>query len=389
MQDTLFQELIGIRRQLHQHPELGFTEFKTSALIQEQLRAMDIPFEMVAVTGVIGTLQQGEGPEIVLRADIDALPIMEDTGLPFSSVHDRVMHACGHDLHTTILLGAARSLRERSFNGTVKLVFQPSEEGNARSPEKGKSGGQIIVESGKLNNAKAALGLHVHPLLPVGVLGYRNGEALANVSNFFIRIYGKGGHAGSLEHVIDPVLISSQVVVAAQSIISHTATVQAAVLAFTNVAISGEPSHNVIPEQVLLQGSLRALNIDTYRKIVARLENLLKGMELSFGCRIALEFTAYYPSLLNDAGIHAQLAPVHEQVFGAGQVREGAGQLIAEDFAFYSRIMPSQFYFLGAQQEGNDAFFLHHPKVSFNEDCIKPGVAFLTEGALRLLESFS
>lgn len=390
MNEHLFRQLVTIRRQLHQHPELGFEEFKTTALVQDHLLDLDIPFEAIAVTGVIATLSKGKGgPVVVLRADMDALPVVEDTGLPFSSAHERVMHACGHDIHTTMLLGAAYVLKEQDFNGTVKLVFQPSEEGTARSPEKGKSGGQMIIESGKLNDAKAALGLHVHPLLPVGVLGYRNGEALANVSNFFIHINGKGGHAGSLEHVTDPVLIGSQLIVAAQSIISHTATIEPAVLAVTNIAIKGEPSHNVIPNGVLLQGSLRALNIDTYNRIVEKLRALIRGMEISYSCSIELEFTAYYPSLLNDAGMHQALAPAQEQVFGREKIQEVSGQLIAEDFSFYSRLMPSQFYFLGAQHNGNTDFFLHHPKVIFNEDCIKLGVPFLVDGAMDMIRHFS
>ncbi|HEU4555302.1 MAG TPA: M20 family metallopeptidase [Chitinophaga sp.] len=390
MNEHLFRQLVTIRRQLHQHPELGFEEFKTTALVQDHLLDLDIPFETIAVTGVIATLSKGKGgPVVVLRADMDALPVVEDTGLPFSSAHERVMHACGHDIHTTMLLGAAYVLKEQDFNGTVKLVFQPSEEGTARSPEKGKSGGQMIIESGKLNDAKAALGLHVHPLLPVGVLGYRNGEALANVSNFFIHINGKGGHAGSLEHVTDPVLIGSQLIVAAQSIISHTATIEPAVLAVTNIAIKGEPSHNVIPNGVLLQGSLRALNIDTYNRIVEKLRALIRGMEISYSCSIELEFTAYYPSLLNDAGMHQALAPAQEQVFGREKIQEVSGQLIAEDFSFYSRLMPSQFYFLGAQHNGNTDFFLHHPKVIFNEDCIKLGVPFLVNGAMDMIRHFS
>src|ERR1700720_5017712 len=155
MDNRLFESLVTIRRQLHQNPELGFKEFKTSALVQEQLRGLDIPFEGVAETGLIATLSKGEGPTIVLRADMDALPILEDTDLAFHSFTPGVMHACGHDLHTTMLLGAAHQLKDAPFDGTVKLVFQPSEEGTARSPQKGKSGGQIMIESGKLNGAQA------------------------------------------------------------------------------------------------------------------------------------------------------------------------------------------------------------------------------------------
>ncbi|GEP97093.1 M20 metallopeptidase family protein [Chitinophaga cymbidii] len=387
MDQHLLEKLIRIRRQLHLHPELGFREFNTSALVQQELHAMDIPFETLAVTGVIGSITKGTGPEIVLRADMDALPVREETGLDFSSVEEQVMHACGHDMHTTILLGAAALLKEMPFEGTVKLVFQPSEEGNERSPEKGKSGGQLIVESGKLNNAKAALGLHVHPLLPVGLMGFRNGEALANVCSFTLRITGKGGHAGSLEHVIDPVLVAGQIIVAAQSIISHNATLQSAVLAFTHMETTAPPSHNVIPQGTVLQGSLRAINIDTYNLLLEKFQQLLKGMETSYGCSIEFEQIAYYPSLLNDAGIHHKLSGVHDDVIGKGKVLEGTVHLVAEDFAFYSRLMPSQFYYLGAQVPGNDQYFLHHPKVTFNEACIPYGVRFLAEGALALIKS--
>jgi amidohydrolase len=386
--NTLFDKLVTIRRQLHQNPELGFREFKTSALVQEYLHAVGIPFEIVAGTGVVGTLKKGEGPAIVLRADMDALPVVEDTGLPFHSVNPGVMHACGHDLHTTILLGAAHLLKDTAFAGTIQLVFQPSEEGNARSPEKGKSGGQLIIESGKLNNAQAALGLHVHPFLPLGQLGYKNGEALANVGNFSITITGKGGHPGAMEHVTDPVLISAQLIVDAQSIISHAAPLQPAVIAFTHTESLAPPSFNVIPQSVLLQGSLRALNIDTYQKLVAKLRALVKGLEISYGCRIELDFSAYYPSLLNDPAVQDQLMPVQDRIFGKNNLREVPGQLIGEDFAFYSRLMPAQFYFLGAQTDPDNSFYLHHPKVIFNEECIKFGVAFLAEGAMVLMKSY-
>jgi amidohydrolase len=385
---TLFDKLVTIRRQLHQNPELGFREFKTSALVQEHLHAVGIPFEIVAGTGVIGTLKKGEGPAIILRADMDALPVVEDTGLPFHSVNPGVMHACGHDLHTTILLGAAFLLKDTAFAGTVQLVFQPSEEGNARSPEKGKSGGQLIIESGKLNNAQAALGLHVHPFLPLGQLGYKNGEALANVGNFSITITGKGGHPGAMEHVTDPVLISAQLIVDAQSIISHAAPLQPAVIAFTHTESLAPPSFNVIPQSVLLQGSLRALNIDTYQKLVAKLRALVKGLEISYSCQIELDFSAYYPSLLNDPAVQDQLRPVQDKIFGKNNLREVPGQLIGEDFAFYSRLMPAQFYFLGAQTDPDNSFYLHHPKVIFNEECIKFGAAFLAEGAMTLMKSY-
>lgn len=384
MEGQLFHQLVQIRREIHQNPELGFEEIKTSALVQKHLQELEIPFEILAVTGVLATLKKGEGPIVILRADMDALPIKEDTGLPFTSVNENKMHACGHDLHTTMLLGAASLLKDKDFKGTVKFLFQPSEEGNLRSPEPGKSGGQIIAETGKLNDAKAVIGLHVNPLMDVGMLGYTKGEALANVCNFIIRVTGKSGHAGALEHVIDPVLISSQLIVSAQSIISHAAPTQPAVLAFTTTEILGIPAYNIIPETVVLKGSLRVLNLDTYNLIVDKLKTLIRGMEISYSCRIEIEFTAYYPSLLNDSNVNHQLGAVQEKIFGENVISQ-AGQLIAEDFAFYSRQVPSVFYFLGAKLGDGDAYFLHHPKVTFDENCIPLGVTFLTEAALKIL----
>lgn len=383
MDHQLFQQLIAIRREIHQNPELGFHEFKTSALVQQYLQELEIPFETLAVTGVLATLKKGEGPTVVLRADMDALPIKEDTGLPFTSLSENKMHACGHDLHTTMLLGAVNLLNDRNFQGTVKFLFQPSEEGNLRSPEKGKSGGQIIAETKKLSDAKALIGLHVNPLMELGTLGYTKGEALSNVCNFIIRVIGKSGHAGALEHVVDPVLISSQLIVSAQSIISHTAPTQPAVLAFTTTEIIGEPAYNIIPEIVVLKGSLRVLSLETYDLIINKLKNLIKGMEISYECRIEIEFTAYYPSLLNDDSINKELLKVQEELFGENVLLQG-GQLIAEDFAFYSRQVPSVFYFLGAK--AGEAFFLHHPKVMFDENCIPLGSTFLAEAALALLK---
>jgi amidohydrolase len=386
MEPGLFEKLVSVRRRLHQMPELGFNEFKTAALIEAQLEEWQIPVEHVASTGLIGTLKKGEGPTVMLRADMDALPVEEPSDAPYRSLNDGAMHACGHDLHMTMLLGAAALLREADFQGTVKLVFQPSEEGNLRSPEKGKSGGQLIVESGKLADVRAALGLHVHPLLPVGRLGYTNGEFMANVGNFSILVEGKGGHPGAMRHVIDPIAIAARLITAAQALVGTQPDPPAAVLAITHVETKARPSFNVIPSAVLLQGSLRAFSKDFYHELVAQMRALFAKLEAQFRCRISLDFSAYYPSLLNDAGVHEILSPVHGRIFGNENVREGHAYLVGEDFSFYSRIMPAQFYFLGAKTEQNDTFFLHHPQVTFNEECIKYGAPLLADGALKLLQ---
>lgn len=389
MEEELFNTLVQIRRQLHQVPELGFTEFQTSALVEASLRKLQIPIESVAKTGLIGTLRKGNGPTVVLRADMDALPVSEDPQRPFASKTEGLMHACGHDLHMTMLLGAAHLLKDTAFEGTVKFVFQPSEEGNLRSPEKGKSGGQLIMESGKLTGSDAILGLHVNPLLPTGQLEYRNGEALANVGNFSIRINGKGGHPGAMKHVIDPVAIAGRLIPAAIALAGAQPDPPTAVLAITHVETLAKPSFNVIPSALLIQGSLRAVRMDDYKGIVSGLGFLLKRLETEFSCRIELDFSAYYPSLVNDPDVHEALTPVRERIFGPSNVVEGQAYLVGEDFSFYSRAMPAQFYFLGAKTPDNDLFWLHHPQVTFNENCIRYGASLLAEGAVRLLSFYS
>jgi len=385
MKDQLFNELVRIRRQLHQNPELGFQEFRTADLIEGELKKLQIPTERVISTGVIGTLRKGPGPTVLLRADMDALPVLEDTGLSFRSLTDGCAHACGHDLHMTILLGAAHLLHTADFKGTIQFLFQPSEESSLRSPVKGRSGGQLVAESGVLEGADAALGLHVHPLLPVGQIGYTIGESFANVGNFAIRIHGKGGHPGDMRQVIDPVLVAGHLITEARAIVGEQPDPPVSVLAFAHVETVAKPSFNVIPSEVLLQGSLRSLYIETYNELAEKLRALLRRLETTYGCHIELEFTAYYPSLWNDAQVHTALAPVQEKIFGKPNIIESRPYLIGEDFAFYSRMMPSQFYLLGAKTAENDTYFLHHPKVTFNEDCIPYGAALLAEGALQLL----
>lgn len=385
MDQQLFSRLVSIRRQLHQNPELGFREYKTGELIEDELKNLQIPTEKVASTGIIGTLRKGEGPTVVLRADMDALPVLEDTGLPYRSLTDGVMHACGHDLHTTMVLGAAHLLHDRDFRGTVKFLFQPAEESPLRSPVPGKSGGQLIAESGKLDGAHAALGLHVHPLIPVGQLAWCVGEFLANVGNFSIHIHGRGGHPGAMKHVIDPVVVAGQLISEARLLVGPQPDPPNAVFAITHVESLAKPSFNVIPSEVLLQGSMRALSFDVYNEVIRRLNQLLKSLEERYKCRIELEFSAYYPSLLNDEGVHASLVPVHEKIFGKDNIVPGPVYLIGEDFSFYSRMMPAQFYYLGAKAEENEEIFLHHPKVTFDENAMQYGATFLAEGALQLM----
>jgi amidohydrolase len=396
MDKDLFNRLVSVRRQIHANPEIGYQESDTAELVCRELDNLKIPYKKnIAKTGVVATLKKGEGPCIALRADMDALPIKEDNALPFKSVKKMkaangteipVMHACGHDMHTTMLLGAAALLKDADFKGTVKFIFQPSEEDVYDDPEK-KSGGQRIVESGELDDVKAALGLHVHPLLPVGKLAYKLGQALACANFFKIEITGKMAHAAVAPHLgIDAILVSSHLIQSVSSIVSkYIPPPEPIVISFTK--INGGIAPNVIADKVILEGTVRALDLNTFNQVIERIEKIIEGTMVSFGCKITIEYNLNYPSLLNDKKIHLQMTQPLNTVFGKENIIPIEAILGSEDFAFYSRKVPSMFYFLGAKDTAENCYFLHDSKVIFNEDSIPFGSKLLSEGALELLRS--
>lgn len=396
MDKDLNNKLILIRRQIHANPEIGYQEFETAELICKELDHLKIPYKKnVAKTGVVGVLKKGDGPCIALRADMDALPIKEENNLPFksskkikSSIGTEIplMHACGHDLHTTMLLGAAALLKDADFKGTVKFIFQPSEEDVYDDTEK-KSGGQRMVEGGELDGVKAALGLHVHPLLPVGKLAYKLGQALACANFFKIEITGKMAHAAVAPHLgIDAILISSHLIQSISSIVSkYIPPPEPIVISFTK--INGGIAPNVIADKVILEGTVRALDLSTFNQVIERIEKIIEGTMISFGCKIQIEYNLNYPSLLNDKNIHNSIEGTLNDIFGKENIIPVEAILGSEDFAFYSRKVPSMFYFLGAKDNAENSYFLHDSKVIFNEDCIPFGSKLLYEGALTLLKN--
>lgn len=384
MTDTTLETLIGLRRQLHQQPELGYQEVETSKLIASKLDDLGIPYTTrVARTGIVAEIQKGSGKCVALRADMDALPIREATGLDFASEKDGLMHACGHDLHTTMLLGAIMELQQCDFNGTIRFVFQPSEEGANGDPEK-KSGGQRVVEEGTLEGVDYALALHVHPLLEVGHLSYALGDALACTSHFTITVLGKSGHAGAAPHLAkDAILSATALVQNLHTIVSRDINpTEAGVLSITT--INGGVANNVIADKVEITGTLRALSMDNYRLIIRRMKDIIAGNARAFGTEIDLSIELFYPSVVNSEVVHQQLEETARRVFPKG-ISEVEPMLGGEDFAFYANAVPSMFYLLGAKDDSEECYFLHHPKVVFNEDCIRYGVAFLREAALKLL----
>jgi amidohydrolase len=386
--DNLLKRLISIRRTIHEHPELGYSEYKTSQLVADELTSLEIPFKSgIAKTGIVATLKKGEGPLVVLRADMDALPLKEETNLSFASKTNNTMHACGHDVHTTMLLGAVHLLKEKKFEGTVKFIFQPSEEGIYDDPEK-KSGGQRIAESGELNGAAAALGLHVHPLIPVGTIAYKLGNALACTDTFRINVNGKSAHAGAAPQLgIDAILVAGHLIQAVQSIVSrYTSPTEPVVFSITK--IHGGVAANIIADKVNLEGTIRTLDLDVRNNVIERLKKIIEGLSISFGAEITLEFDLSYPSLVNDRVIHSKLSASLDSVFGKNNVIETEAMLGGEDFAFYSRKIPSMFYFIGARDKNDPVYFVHHPSVIINEDCIPLGSTFLTNGALELMNNY-
>lgn len=396
MKKELLDKLISVRRKIHSNPEIGYQEFETAETICKELDSLEIPYKKgIAKTGVIATLKKGEGPCIVLRADIDALPIKEEANVDFKSTKKAkaangtefsIMHACGHDMHTTMVLGAAALLKEEDFKGTVKFVFQPSEEGVYDDPDK-KSGGQRVVESGELDGAKAALGLHVHPLLPVGKIAYKLGQALACANFFKIEITGRMAHASVAPHLgIDAILISSQLIQNISALVpKYINPTEAIVISFTKV--NGGVAPNVIADKVVLEGTVRALDLSTFNDVLKRMEKIVEGTAISSGAKITIEYNLNYPSLLNDKNIHTSLSGTLDSVFGKENIIPVDAILGSEDFAFYSRKMPSMFYFIGARDNAEKAYFLHEPQVIFNEDCIPYGSKLLCNGALELLKT--
>lgn len=383
MELSLFNHLVSVRRELHQHPEIGYQEYQTASVVCRELDKLQIPyFKEIAKTGVIASLKKGEGPCIALRADMDALPLNEETDLDFKSKIPNMMHACGHDVHTTMLIGAANLLIKENFAGTIKFIFQPSEEGNYDDIEK-KSGGQRIAET-ELADVTAAVGLHVHPLLPVGKIGFTLGEAMACTNFFRISVLGKAGHAGAAHHLaIDSIFVAGSLIQAVQSIVSrYTAATKPVVISFTKV--NGGVAPNIIADKVILEGTIRAFDFNTYEEVKRRLEKISNGIAEAYGANIQVEYLLDYPGLLNDEKIHEKLNGALTSVFEKENVIKIDPVLAGEDFAFYSRKIPSMFYFIGANYD-SQPYFVHHPKVVINEDVIKYGSEFLASAALALL----
>ncbi len=339
-------EFISIREHLHAHPELSFQEYETSKFIQQKLTEFGVPFKAgIAGTGIVALIK-GKNPEsrvIALRADIDALPITEANQVPYKSQHDGVMHACGHDVHTTCVLGATKILNELKdqFEGTIKILFQPGE-------EKHPGGASIMIEEGALENPKpdAILGMHVQPTMEAGTLGFRAGQYMASADEIYITVKGKGGHAALPQSTADTILIASHIVVGLQQIISRNNNpFSPSVLSIC--AFNGGFTTNVIPSEVKLMGTFRAMD-ETWRfKAHELIRKQATGIALAMGAEIDIDILVGYPTLYNNEAVTAQARGLAEDYMGLDAVMDTEIRMGAEDFAFYSQIIPACFFRLG------------------------------------------
>lgn len=378
VRESYGEKIVALRRDIHREPELGFGTEKTARKVLDALE--DLPLEIqtgVAENGIVATLKGKEdGPVVGLRADMDALPIHEETGLPFASEIDGKMHACGHDGHTSMLVGAAHALckvREH-INGTVKFFFQPAEEGGG--------GGKVMVEEGVADGVGSIFALHLWPGLPFGTAATKSGPIMAAADVFKMLVKSSGGH-GAMPHLaVDAIAVSAQIVTALQTIVSREVDpVESAVL--TVGEIEAGTAFNIIPGEARLGGTVRTLNADLRSKMPERMEELARGVAIGMRADVELDYTFSYPVTVNDETSARLALGVAGDLFGGDHARTLSNPSMgAEDFAYFLEKLPGAFIWLGA---GEDASGLHTPTFAFDEEILPRGAALLTALALEAL----
>jgi hippurate hydrolase len=369
-------EFIDIRHHLHANPELSYKEFETSAFVQKKLTEYGIPFEVKATTGVVGLIKgKNPGKKITaLRADMDALPITEENNVAYKSKNVGVMHACGHDVHTTCLLGAAKILNELKdeWEGTVKLIFQPGEEKNP-------GGASLLIAEGVLEDPKPEkiFALHVHPGLEIGKLSFRNGMVMASADEIYISIKSKGGHAAAPQYTADTILIASHLIVSLQQIVSrNNSPFNPSVLSITS--FQGGNTTNVIPSEVKLMGTFRAMNEEWRFKAHELIKKQTIELVSSMGAGATIHIDVGYPFVLNDEALGNAAIKKAEEYMGAANVEETELRMGAEDFAYYSHQVPACFFRLGAGNKAKGiSIGVHTPTFNIDEGAIEIGMGMM------------
>lgn len=370
------EKFIQIRRHLHAHPELSYQEFETSKFVQKQLQEMGIAFEIIATTGVLALIK-GKNPDsrvIALRADMDALQITEENQVSYCSQNAGVMHACGHDVHTTILLGAAQILNELKdeWEGTIKLLFQPGEEKNP-------GGASFMIRDGALENPKPAgiIALHVHPGLDFGKLSFRKGRVMASADEIYMTIKGKGGHAAAPQLTADTILIASQLIVSLQQIISRNNNpLSPSVLSICS--IQGGHTTNVIPTEVKLKGTFRAMDEVWRSKAHELIRKQAHGIVESMGGELDLLIDVGYPTVDNDPVFTENNWQLANSYMGKDHVQETEVRMGAEDFGYYTQKIPGCFFRLGVRNEEKGIVHnVHTPLFDIDERAIETGIGIM------------
>lgn len=385
--NKVFPELVKLRRELHQYPELAFQEFKTSERIAKELNKLKVKVKKgIAKTGVVGMLEEKKnGRTVALRADMDALPILEQTDFPYKSKNKGVMHACGHDLHMTCVIGTATILSELKdeLKGNVKFIFQPSEEVQP-------GGAKPMVEAGVLKNPNVSgiFGLHCDSAIPVGKIGVRDGPMMAQADDFDIVVKGKGGHGARPHDGVDAIVVASQIIQALQTIPSRKISpVEPVVISIGK--IEGGTARNIICDRVILKGTARSLSQEVARKIPTLLKEIASGIAKSAGATVEVDYHVGYPVLINYPDASDLARSVISKMYGREAVFEIIKPMMgAEDFAYYLQKVPGSFLRLGIRNPAKDAIHpWHHPKFTVDEDAIKIGASILAGIAFDFLSN--
>lgn len=373
-------ELVAFRRDLHQYPELSLQESETANKVALQLKQLGAAIRTgVGGFGIVAELSGGQpGPLLALRADMDALPIHEESGLEFTSLRPGIMHACGHDAHTAILLGAAQLIAREKFNGTVRFLFQAAEEINA--------GAKALIQEDALEGVEEIYGLHNLPTLSAGKTATRRGSLMGSVDRIVIRLEGKGGHGAIPDQSIDPVVCASAIVMALQSIVSREVSPFDPVVVTIGSIRSGE-ANNVIPHYAEMTGTVRTFNTNVQERMPERIERIVKQIAEGYRCKAELDYIHQVPVLVNHDEPLRHVEAVIDDMIGSSSRVEAAPTMAGEDFSVYLKHVPGCFFWLGSgpREHAEQAYGLHHPKYELNEECIALGASLLAGIALKRL----
>ncbi len=377
----LYEQLVAWRRDFHMHPELGLEERRSAGIIAEILRGLGYRVqEGVAQTGVVGVLENGPGPVVMSRVDMDALPIQEANAVPYVSQNPGCMHACGHDAHMAIGLGVATLMAQRrdAWRGTLKLIFQPGEEGM--------NGADIMVKEGVLENPRpdVALAVHVWNKNPVGSFGATSGPVMAGAESWYATITGKGGHGAMPEQTVDPIVVAALTVNALQTVVSRNVSPLDTAVVTVGALLSGD-AFNVIPDSAELRGTIRTFNLETRDMVLRRVREIIEGTARTMGAEATVGLYPLTPPLINDANVTALVRNVVADLFGADALKSDVRTMGSEDCAFFLQEIPGCFIFVGSGFTDREAPAHHNAHFDIDEQALVNGVAVVVESLRRLM----